>query len=80
MEGSPTNSELLKSSGPKNILEHLLQYSLLDPSPEILIPRVWGGARESALLTDSPVGLLIGHAPHFEHPQAWNDPVISTVQ
>ena len=80
MGGSQTNSELLKSSGHKNTLEHLLQYRLLDPSPEILVPRVWGAARESALLTGSPVGLRIGHGPHFEHPEAWNDPVVSTVQ
>ena len=66
--------------GTKFLVEHLLQYRLLDPSPEILVLRVWGGARESALLTGSPVGLLIGYGPHFEHPEAWNDPVISTVQ
>lgn len=70
VEGSQTNSELVESSGHKSTLEHLLQYGLLDPSPEILIPRVWGGARESALLTGSPVGLLIGRGPHFEHPEA----------
>lgn len=67
-EGSRTNSELLKSSRHKNILEHLLLYQLLDPSPEILILKIWGRARESALLPSSPVGLLTGHGPNFESP------------
>lgn len=60
--GGESDLELLKSSEHKNVLPHLLQYRLLDPSPEILIPKAWGGARISALLTSS-LGIAIWLRP-----------------